>query len=1018
MAIDFPNSPALNDYFESNGKAWTFNGTSWDIVQTPANLSIADASITGAKLASGAASVNLGEITLGTNTTGNYVSDVSASTGITVTHTPGEGSSPTIAIGQDVGTSASVTFTHVTADLIGNVTGNASTVTNGLYTSSSINELIDVDTVSASPTSGQFLKWNGTNWVPDSVPTINALDDIGNVSASAPTSGDFLKWDGSAWVNDAVDLGTDTTGNYMSDLTQGTGVTITHTPGEGSNATVAIGQSVATSASVTFAQVDTTGDLTVGGNLTVNGTTTTLNTETLSIEDNIIVLNSNVSASPSVDAGIEIERGTSSNVQIRWNETTDKWQFTNDGTNYTDFGAGGALISKLPNYRTTTTRTNLVPNPNFEVNTTGWTGIGGSTLSQSSTSAFVGTSSMLVTDTDTGLAGAQTSFTPSSGTTYSFSCYVKNTSGLTRLMYVQIGWSGGTFSTGTFVSVLAGGDWTRISVTGTAPNSSSAALYIVTSPSGSTETAELALIDAVLLEVASSALPYFDGTYADAYTGYTLTEQAWNGTADASTSTATWGQDSSYVAPIEGALWFDSDTAQTFVYYDSQWIEIGASAMGATVSTTAPNSPIGGQIWFNSDTGGTYVYYGSAWVEVGAAPVNLLLQAIDAKGDLLVGTADNTVDNLAVGANGSVLMADSSTATGLSWSTQPLSNRNVIINGAMQVAQRGTSVASITTGNYHTIDRYRTNISGAAGTWTQSQTADAPTGSGFRNCLKVLCTTAKTPLDAGSELAIIQRFEGQNLQSMRKGTASAQSVTASFWVKANKTGTYICELYDYNNNRHVNNSYTITTADVWQYVTIVFPPDTTGAFTNDANLSLHLCWFLAAGSNFTSGTLQTAWGTAVTANRAVGQVNLADATSNYWQVTGVQLEVGAVATPFEFEDFGTTLAKCLRYYILLASGNSKEVSICTYYTTTTLSGVINLPAVMRTTPTFLNVTGTNYFIAYTNGGSDTINTITIQVSSPSIVAWYNSSEALGTAGMAGTLRTNNASAVVAVTAEL
>ena len=204
MAIDFPNSPALDDYFESNGKAWTFNGTSWDIVQTPANLSIADASITGAKLASGAASVNLGEITLGTNTTGNYVSDVSASTGITVTHTPGEGSSPTIAIGQDVGTSASVTFAHVTADLIGNVTGNASTVTNGLYTSSSINELIDVDTVSASPTSGQFLKWNGTNWVPDSVPTINALDDIGNVSASAPTSGDFLKWDGSAWVNAVI----------------------------------------------------------------------------------------------------------------------------------------------------------------------------------------------------------------------------------------------------------------------------------------------------------------------------------------------------------------------------------------------------------------------------------------------------------------------------------------------------------------------------------------------------------------------------------------------------------------------------------------------------------------------------------------------------------------------------------------------------------------------------------------------------------------------------------------------
>ena len=286
-------------------------------------------------------------------------------------------------------------------------------------------------------------------------------------------------------------------------------------------------------------------------------------------------------------------------------------------------------------------------------------------------------------------------------------------------------------------------------------------------------------------------------------------------------------------------------------------------------------------------------------------------------------------------------------------------DRNVIINGAMQVAQRGTSTASITTGGYYTADRYRTNISGAAGTWTQSQTADAPTGSGFNNCLKMLCTTAKTPLDAGSELAIVQRFEGQNLQSIRKGTASARSITASFWVKANKTGTYICELYDYNNSRHANRSYTITTADVWQYVTIVFPPDTTAAFTNDANLSLHLCWFLAAGSNFTSGTLQTTWGTAVTANRAVGQVNLADATSNYWQVTGVQLEAGAVATPFEFEQISETLAKCQRYFYSSFSSvvGTSETAASRFRAATTSGGTfaldfqMPLPVIMRTNPT-------------------------------------------------------------------
>jgi hypothetical protein len=122
---------------------------------------------------------------------------------------------------------------------------------------------------------------------------------------------------------------------------------------------------------------------------------------------------------------------------------------------------------------------------------------------------------------------------------------------------------------------------------------------------------------------------------------------------------------------LEGALWFDSDTAQTFAYYDGQWIEIGASAMAATVSPTTPGSPISGQIWFNSDTGGTYVYYVDTWIEVGAAPANVILNAIEAKGDLIVGTADNTVDNLTVGTNGQILIADSSAAVGVKWAVSP-----------------------------------------------------------------------------------------------------------------------------------------------------------------------------------------------------------------------------------------------------------------------------------------------------------------------------------------------------------
>jgi hypothetical protein len=130
-------------------------------------------------------------------------------------------------------------------------------------------------------------------------------------------------------------------------------------------------------------------------------------------------------------------------------------------------------------------------------------------------------------------------------------------------------------------------------------------------------------------------------------------------------------------SPLEGSMWFDTDTAQTFVYYDSQWIEIGASGVTASVQDSAPAAPVSGQIWFNSLTGGTYVYYGTNWIEVGASPFSALVNTINAKGDLLVGTADNTIGGLGVGSANQVLTVDSSTATGLKWAT-PVSTGKAI----------------------------------------------------------------------------------------------------------------------------------------------------------------------------------------------------------------------------------------------------------------------------------------------------------------------------------------------------
>lgn len=240
-------------------------------------------------------------------------------------------------------------------------------------------------------------------------------------------------------------------------------------------------------------------------------------------------------------------------------------------------------------------------------------------------------------------------------------------------------------------------------------------------------------------------------------------------------------------------------------------------------------------------------------------------------------------------------------------------SRNVLYNGAMQVAQRGTSTASITTSGYYTADRWKLFL-GTAGTWTEDVTADAPTGSGFRNSFRVLCTTADASPAAGDFFGIEHLLEGQDLQAFRKGTAQAQQFTLSFWVKSNRTGTYICELRDNDNNRSISASYVVNSSATWEFKTITLAADTIGAFDNDNNLSLVVGWWLVAGSTYASGTLQTAWATVTNANRAVGQVNLASATNNYWQVTGVQLNVGGVAAPFEFKSFERELRECQRYY--------------------------------------------------------------------------------------------------------
>ena len=240
-------------------------------------------------------------------------------------------------------------------------------------------------------------------------------------------------------------------------------------------------------------------------------------------------------------------------------------------------------------------------------------------------------------------------------------------------------------------------------------------------------------------------------------------------------------------------------------------------------------------------------------------------------------------------------------------------SKNIIINGDMSIAQRGTSATGKTATGYYTSDRFQTSIS-SAGTWTQSQSTDVPTGQGFATSLKLDCTTANGSLSSGSELVLRQMIEGQNLQYLKKGTANAESTTISFWVKSNKTGTYIVEIDDNDNSRNINKSYTISSADTWEKKTITFAGDTSGALGNDNGSSFRIMFWLAAGSSFTSGTLATSWESTTNANRAVGQVNLADSTSNEWYITGVQLEAGTTASDFEFLPVDVNEKRCFRYF--------------------------------------------------------------------------------------------------------
>ncbi len=348
--------------------------------------------------------------------------------------------------------------------------------------------------------------------------------------------------------------------------------------------------------------------------------------------------------------------------------------------------------------------------------------------------------------------------------------------------------------------------------------------------------------------------------------------------------------------------------------------------------------------------------------------------------------------------------------------TNNLSNRNKIINGAMAVKQRSSSVTGITGSGYYTADRMQLVLANG-GTWTNTISTDTPDG--FADSYKLDCTTADASLGADDLVVFRHVIEAQNLQDFAKGTLSAKSFTVSFYIKTNKTGTYVLELLDDANSRQVSKSYTVSNTN-WNRYTITFPADTSGAIANTNAAGLYVTFWLAAGTNWTSGTQQTSWGSITKANRVNGlNVNIADNTSNEWLITGIQLEVdntgSGVATDFEHRSFGQELALCQRYFNMHADGTAlSTIGLCGSNGTYVFP-VITFPVTMRAAPSLYLVTGSNYFIIK---GGVSIECQVIAANVTSIHTMEIVVTVSTTSGDCYMVRTNNSAARLGFSAEL
>jgi len=354
--------------------------------------------------------------------------------------------------------------------------------------------------------------------------------------------------------------------------------------------------------------------------------------------------------------------------------------------------------------------------------------------------------------------------------------------------------------------------------------------------------------------------------------------------------------------------------------------------------------------------------------------------------------------------------------------TNNLSNRNLIINGAMQVNEHSDSNAGVN-GTF-AVDRFKFKRENTAANFSMTQSTTSPDG--FYKSLKIDCTAADTSTAANEFVLLAYNIEAQDLQSLAYGTSGAKPLVLSFYVRSNLTGTYAVSFEQRDNSSKLYaRTYTINNPDTWERKTITIPADTSGVINDDNGAGLQINFALTMGSTFTSGSISTAWETYSNAKLSAQHgVNVGGNTANEWLITGVQLEVdhtgSGVATDFEHRSYAQELALCQRYfYKWVSSVAYSNFGIGFANSATGAETVFQLPQVMRASPS-LSTTGTFRLVGYNSSGQSASSLSSIEITRSHTRSLYIRSTASGlTTGQIGEFGDNGANdATMSFSAEL